>query len=353
MLIPNSCSFIKFLFIPNSCSFIKFLFIANSCSSPILEVNNLSVQFFTRQGIVYAVDEVSFSLKQGETLGLVGESGCGKTTTVMGLMNMVLSPGKITGGEILIEGTDIVPLSEEEMRKKIRWVKMAMVFQGAMNCLTPVYKIGKQMMETLQEHQTMDKEEANQRIVKYLNLVGLSDDVTSRYPHELSGGMKQRIVIATALFLEPQIVICDEPTTALDVVVQAQIINLLKRLKKQLGLSVIFITHDLATEAEVADRLVVMYAGKIMEIGTNEQIYGEQGPAHPYTRKLLSATPRLHEKVEELAFIPGVPPDLINPPSGCRFHPRCLVVMKKCEGEIPPLLEIEPGHWSACWRNIE
>lgn len=318
----------------------------------LLDVNNLKIHFFTRKGPVYAVDDISFSLQKGETLGLVGESGCGKTTTVMGLMNMVSAPGKIVGGEILLEGQDIVPLSETAMREQIRWVKMAMVFQGAMNSLTPVYTIEQQMMETLQSHQKTDKAEARQRILKHLNLVGLAEDVMSRYPHELSGGMKQRIVIATALFLEPQIVMCDEPTTALDVVVQAQIINLLKRLKLQLGLSVIFITHDLATEAEVADRLVVMYAGKVMEIGTNQQIYGEQGPAHPYTQNLLNATPRLREKVTELSFIPGTPPDLLHPPAGCRFHPRCPVVMEKCKHERPPLLEIDPGHWSACWRNV-
>jgi peptide/nickel transport system ATP-binding protein len=270
----------------------------------------------------------------------------------MGLMNMVSPPGRIISGQIMIGGQDVVPLTERQMREQIRWVKLSMVFQGAMNCLTPVYTIGRQMMETLQEHQKMDKEQAQQQILNYLNLVGLSEDVIRRYPHELSGGMKQRIVIATALFLEPQIVICDEPTTALDVVVQAQIINLLKRLKRQLGLSVIFITHDLATEAEVADRVVVMYAGKIMEIGTNDQIYGTQGPNHPYTRKLLAATPRLHEKVSELAFIPGTPPDLVNPPTGCRFHPRCSEVMDTCIMNIPALREIEPEHWSACWLNV-
>jgi peptide/nickel transport system ATP-binding protein len=265
---------------------------------------------------------------------------------------MVPPPGRIMGGEIIVDGQNIVPLSENELRRQIRWVKMAMVFQGAMNCLTPVYKIGRQMMETLQEHQKMSVEEANTRITKYLNLVGLSEDVMSRYPHELSGGMKQRIVIATALFLQPQIVICDEPTTALDVVVQAQILNLMKELKQKLGLSLIFITHDLATEAEIADRVVVMYAGKIMEIGTNQQIYGTQGPAHPYTQKLLAATPRLHEKVEELAFIPGVPPDLVNPPSGCCFHPRCSEILgDKCKQEMPPLCDHGDGHWSACWRN--
>jgi len=317
----------------------------------VLKVENLKINFFTRKGIVYAVDDISFTLKKGETLGLVGESGCGKTTTVLGLMKMVPTPGEIIGGRILIGGKDIVPLSENEMRKKVRWVKASMVFQGAMNCLTPVYTIEKQMMETIQEHKNIERLQAKKCIIKYLNLVGLPEDIIRRYPHELSGGMKQRIVIATALFLEPEIVICDEPTTALDVVVQAQIINLIKRLKKKLGLSVIFITHDLATEAEVADRLLVMYAGKLVEIGTNEQIYGKQGLRHPYTEKLLKASPRLHEKVEELSFIPGTPPDLVDPPSGCRFHPRCSEVMERCKKDEPPLIEVEPEHRIACWRN--
>ena len=317
----------------------------------ILKVENLKINFFTRKGIVYAVDDISFTLKKGETLGLVGESGCGKTTTVLGLMKMVPTPGEITGGRILIDGKDIIPLSENKMRQKVRWEKISMVFQGAMNCLTPVYTIEKQMMETIQEHKNIERLQAKKCIINYLNLVGLPEDIIRRYPHELSGGMKQRIVIATALFLEPKIVICDEPTTALDVVVQAQIINLIKRLKKKLGLSVIFITHDLATEAEVADRLLIMYAGKLAEIGTNEQIYSKQGPIHPYTEKLLKATPRLHEKVEELSFIPGTPPDLVDPPSGCRFHPRCTEVMERCKKDEPPLIEVEPEHWIACWRN--
>ena len=317
----------------------------------VLKVENLKINFFIRKGIVYAVDDISFTLKKGETLGLVGESGCGKTTTVLGLMKMVPTPGEITGGRILIDGKDIIPLSENEMRQKVRWEKISMVFQGAMNCLTPVYTIEKQMMETIQEHKNIERLQAKKCIINYLNLVGLPEDIIRRYPHELSGGMKQRIVIATALFLEPKIVVCDEPTTALDVVVQAQIINLIKRLKKKLGLSVIFITHDLATEAEVADRLLVMYAGKLVEIGTNEQIYGKGGPIHPYTEKLLKATPRLHEKVEELSFIPGTPPDLVDPPSGCRFHPRCSEAMERCKKDEPPLIEVEPEHRIACWRN--
>lgn len=319
----------------------------------ILNVKNLKVYYYTRKGVVKGLDDVSFSLREGETLGLVGESGCGKTTLGMGLLRMPNPPGKIVNGEINIDGENIVPLRESVLRKRVRWEKISMVFQGAMNSLTPVYTIKKQMMETLQTHREMEEEKAFAIIKKYLNQVGLSEDVLKRYPHELSGGMKQRVVIATALFLEPKVVIADEPTTALDVVVQAQIINLLKNLKKELNLSFIFITHDLATVAEVADRIMVMYAGKIAEIGGNYHIYGPQGPAHPYTKGLLGATPRLHKKVEELAFIHGVPPDLLNPPNGCRFHERCPVAFDRCKVEEPPLKEIEPGHFAACWRCFD
>lgn len=315
-----------------------------------LEVRNLQLHYFTSRGAVRALDDISFDLYKGETLGVVGESGCGKTTLGTALLNMPTPPGKIIGGNIIMGGQDLLTLNENQYRRDVRWEKIAMVFQGAMNCLTPVYTIHKQMMETIQYHRDMEKEEAEERIRKYINLVGLSDDVLRRYPHELSGGMKQRIVIATGLFLEPSVVICDEPTTALDVVVQAQIINLLKELKKELGLSFIFITHDLATEAEVADRILVMYAGKIAEIGSNEEIFGAAGPLHPYTKKLLVATPRLHEKVDKLAFIPGVPPDLLDPPTGCRFYPRCTEVMPKCSLEEPPIKEVAPGHKVACWR---
>ncbi len=319
----------------------------------VLEVKNLKTYYFTSKGTVKSVDDISFYLKKGETLGLVGESGCGKTTTGFSLLNMPSPPGRIVSGEVIISGENIVPLSENVMRKKVRWEKVSMVFQGAMNTLTPVFTIEKQMMETLQTHRPMSKFEAKKRMKKYVNYVGLSEDVLKKYPHELSGGMKQRIAIAMALFLEPDVIICDEPTTALDVVVQAQIINLLKDLKEKLGLSFIFITHDLATEAEVSDRICVMYAGKIAEIGTNEQIYGEQGPMHPYTQKLLAATPRLHEEVEELAFIPGTPPDLLEPPKGCRFHPRCSEAFDKCYIDEPPLIEVEEEHQVACWRCVK
>ncbi|MDD4903384.1 MAG: ABC transporter ATP-binding protein [Candidatus Bipolaricaulis sp.] len=319
----------------------------------VLEVQDLELHYFTRKGVVRAVDKLSFFLRKGETLGVVGESGCGKTTMGTALLNMPTPPGRIIGGKILLEGQDILMLSESELRRRVRWESIAMVFQGAMNCLTPVYTIEKQMRETLQQHRQMEKKDATDRMKNYLNLVGLSDDVLRRYPHELSGGMKQRVVIATALFLEPKVIICDEPTTALDVVVQAQIINLLKDLKEQVGVSFIFITHDLSIEAEVSDRILVMYAGRIAELGTNAQIYGPQGPAHPYTQRLLGATPRLHEEVEELAFIPGTPPDLVAPPEGCRFHPRCPVLLERCAHDDVPLREIEPDHMVACWRCFD
>ena len=305
----------------------------------LLEVNNLSIRFFTRKGIVYAVDDVSFSLKNGETLGLVGESGCGKTTTVMGLMNMVPSPGKITGGEILVEGNDIVPLSENAMREQIRWVKMAMVFQGAMNCLTPVYTIGKQMMETLQEHRKMGKDEATRCIIKYINLVGLSEDVFSRYPHELSGGMKQRIVIATALFLEPRIVICDEPTSALDVSVQAQILNLLMDLRSEFGLTYILISHDLAVVEHLAERVAVMYLGRIVEEAATEDLF--KRARHPYTQALLTSvlTPDARLGLPETHL--GIAyPNPIDPPPGCTFHPRCPKAKTLCQTAAPsPFIE--------------
>jgi peptide/nickel transport system ATP-binding protein len=318
----------------------------------ILKVENLKMYYHTSKGAVRAIDDISFELSTGETLGLVGESGCGKTSMGTSILRMPTVPGRYEGGRVFIEGQDILPLSERDVRKNIRWEKIAMVFQGAMNCLTPVYTIGRQMLETLHEHREMDDAQATELIREYLGLVGLPAEVMGRYPHEMSGGMKQRIVIATALFLKPKVVILDEPTTALDVIVQAQIINLLKKLKSTFELSFIFITHDLALEAEVCDRICVMYAGKIAEIGTNEQIYGKRGIMHPYTEKLLMATPLLRRKVDNLSFIPGTPPDLVNPPTGCRFNPRCHRVFERCLVEEPPLVEVEAGHQVACWRCV-
>jgi len=317
----------------------------------LLKVENLQMHYFTSKGAVRAIDDISFELRPGETIGLVGESGCGKTSLGTSILRMPTPPGRYVSGKIFVDGVDLIPLPEKEVRRNIRWQKISMVFQGAMNCLTPVYTIGRQMMETLNEHSDMPRSDAEDLIREYLGYVGLPPEIVQRYPHELSGGMKQRAVIATALFLRPEIVILDEPTTALDVIVQAQIINLLKKLKKQFSLSFIFITHDLALEAEISDRLCVMYAGKIVEMGSNAQIYGTRGPKHPYTERLLGATPRLFKKVEQLQFIPGTPPDLIAPPKGCRCSPRCDKAFDRCFQEEPPLIEIEPGHRSACWLH--
>jgi peptide/nickel transport system ATP-binding protein len=345
---------------------------------PILKVRDLKLHYFTSKGPVRALDGLDFDLYPGETLGLVGESGCGKTTTGVALLNMPSPPGRIVSGSIKIDGIEIVGLHDRELRKTVRWSKISMVFQGAMNCLTPVYTIRELMAETYREHQSSGKADAQRKahddaglealMAKYLRLVGMTEDVLGRYPHELSGGMKQRAVIAMALFLEPKVVVMDEPTTALDVIVQAQILNLIKELKRDLGLSYIFITHDLATEAEIADRIMVMYAGRMVELGSSEQIFGggdrgdlrsksqsgpRSGPLHPYTQKLLASTPRLHSRVSELAFIPGSPPDLIAPPPGCRFAPRCSLARPKCAACEPPATEIESGHLVACWKAME
>jgi peptide/nickel transport system ATP-binding protein len=328
----------------------------SSAAPPVLVVRDLVLHYFTSKGVVRALDGISFELGVGETLGLVGESGCGKTTTGVALLNMPAPPGRIVAGSIRLDGIEIVGMKEKDLRRQVRWSRISMVFQGAMNCLTPVYTIRALMRETIRQHAGFDhlqpaEEEKLMRL--YVGLVGLPEHVLGRYPHELSGGMKQRIVIAMALFLEPKVVVMDEPTTALDVIVQAQILNLVKELKRRLTLSCIFITHDLATEAEIADRIMVMYAGKVAEIGTNEQIFGERGPLHPYTQRLLAATPRLHAKVSELAFIPGAPPDLIDPPAGCRFSPRCPFARDKCRREEPPLALLEVGHTAACWKAMK
>jgi len=313
----------------------------------VLEVKDLKMYYFTTKGVVKAVDNITFNLRKGEVLGLAGESGCGKSSLGFTLMGMPTPPGKIVGGSVKIDGREIVGLPEDVLRKEIRWQKISMIFQGAMNALNPVYTVGTQMIEPLLLHRGMGKEEALDRAQKYLELVGLDPEIVYRYPHELSGGMKQRVIIASALLLEPEVVIADEPTTALDVVVQAQIINLLKKLKKELGLSMIFITHDLSILAEISDRIAIMYAGKIVEIGDSEKVYYE--PAHPYTQKLLAAIPRLHEDVERLEFIPGQPPNLINPPKGCRFHPRCPYAMQVCKEQEPELKEVDKDHYAACW----
>ncbi len=314
----------------------------------LLRIEGLKTYFYTLRGIVKAVDDVSFELEKGEVLGIAGESGCGKSTLAWSLLNQVPPPGRIVNGKIILDGSiDIARLSESEVRKKVRWKRISMVFQGAMNALTPVYTVGYQIAEPLIYHAGMNKEEAIKRAEELLELVGLERRMVDRYPHELSGGQKQRVVIAMALALNPDIVIADEPTTALDVVVQAQILNLLKELQWKIHMSIILITHDLSIIAELADKVAIMYAGKIVEIGSSEHIF--LNPQHPYTQALLKAIPRLRGPIEKLIYIPGAPPDLKMPPPGCRFNPRCPFAKDICKKEEPPVIEVEPGHKVACW----
>ena len=316
----------------------------------LLEVRNLKTYFFTLRGSVRAVDDISFSLERGEALGIVGESGSGKSTLGFSLLRLVPPPGRIVDGSIMLDGIDILRLPEEKMRKEIRWKRISMVFQSALNALNPVKKIGDQIADAIMAHEDISKKDALERAAELLKSVGIDPRRVNNYPHEFSGGMKQRAVIAMALALQPDIVIADEPTTALDVVVQAQILNLFKKLRKEIGMSIILITHDLSLVAEIADKVAIMYAGKIVEIGPSEKIYTE--PAHPYTKGLMASIPKIGGS-KELVWIPGVPPDLRNPPSGCRFHPRCPFAMEICRREEPPYFEVGDKHISACWLHKE
>ncbi len=311
----------------------------------LLEVKELKTYYYTLRGVVKAVDNVSFSLERGEVLGIAGESGCGKSTLAWALLGLVPPPGRIAGGRIVLDGIELTKLSEHDLRKKVRWKKVSMIFQGAMNALTPVFTIEDQLAEPLMIHKGMHKNEAREKIAQMLKAVGLDETIMKRYPHELSGGQKQRVIIAMALLLNPDLVIADEPTTALDVIVQAQIMNLFKQIKKKYNIGMIFITHDLSLIAEIADKVAIMYAGKIVEIGSSDQVFGN--PRHPYTQGLLRSIPRIRSK-EKITWIPGVPPDLVRPPPGCRFFPRCKYVKEQCRKEEPKLKEVEPGHFVAC-----
>lgn len=307
-----------------------------------LRVENLKAYYFTSNSVVKAVDNISFVLHKGESLGIAGESACGKSTLGLSMMRMLQPPGKIVDGKIVLHGTDVLALSEKEYTRKVRWKRISMVFQGAMNALDPVYSIKDQLKEVLTIH-GFPQEKMEARMREVVKQVGLDPSVINRYPHELSGGMKQRIVIAMALMLEPEFVIADEPTTALDVLVQAQIINLLKKLKKE-GMTIMLITHDLAIVSEIADKIGIMYAGEIIEFGSAEQIYGE--PKHPYTQALIAAIPRLKGD-KTISYVKGNPPNLANPPKGCRFYDRCPHAMDVCKQD-PPLIKINEGY-VRCW----
>jgi peptide/nickel transport system ATP-binding protein len=307
-----------------------------------LSVQNLKAYYFTSTGAVQAVDNITFSLKKGESVGIAGESASGKSTLGLSIMRMLQPPGRIVGGKILLNGTDILFMSDQEFTKKVRWKRVAMVFQGAMNALDPVYSVKDQLKEVLRYH-NFPEGKMQERIVESVKQVGLEPSVIDRYPHELSGGMKQRIVIAMALILRPEFVVADEPTTALDVLVQAQIINLLKKLKK-VGMTIMLITHDLAIVSEIAEKIGIMYAGEIVEFGCAEQIYNE--PKHPYTQALIAAIPRLKGE-KKISYVKGTPPNLINPPTGCRFYNRCPHAMDVCKKE-PPSIKTGEG-FVRCW----
>jgi peptide/nickel transport system ATP-binding protein len=314
-----------------------------AASDEKLNVRGLSAYYLTEKGPVKAVDSVNFALSQSESLGIVGESACGKSTLGSALMRSLQPPGKIVGGSILLDGEDISKLPGREFDKKIRWKKVAMVFQGAMNALDPVYTVGSQLRELLKEHEF--EGDFGSKILDSLKQVGLAPGVASRYPHELSGGMKQRVVIAMALLLEPEILIADEPTTALDVLVQSQIIALLKRLHKEKGVTVVLISHDLALVSQIADKIGIMYAGQLVEVGSTEDIYTK--PKHPYTQALIAAVPRLHSNEKKIRFIPGSPPSLLDPPAGCRFYSRCPHAMTVCKRD-PPEFPSDTGY-VRCW----
>jgi peptide/nickel transport system ATP-binding protein len=315
-------------------------------SEAILDARNLTLYYRTSRGIVKAVDEITFKVKRGETLAFVGESGSGKSSTAFAIIRVLPRNVSKHDGTILFEGSDIMKLDEEEFRKKIRWKSISMVFQGALNSLNPVVKVGDQIADPLVVHLGMDQKEAIKMAEEEVEKVGLPRYIVQRYPHELSGGMKQRVIIAMALIMRPKLVILDEPTSALDVMTQGNIMNLLKDLKRENKLSYIFITHDLSLASELADSVGIMYGGRLMELGPADTIFVE--PKHPYTQKLLASTPTLRiDRMPE--FIPGTPPDLIRPPPGCRFHPRCPFAKDICKKKEPEFIKIGDEHYVACW----
>ena len=317
----------------------------------LLEVKDLATYFYTLEGVVKAVDGINYDLDEGETLGLVGESGCGKSVSALSIMRLIpWPPGKTVSGEVYFEGEDLLTHKDKDMRR-IRGNKIAMVFQEPMTSLNPVLTIGRQLTETLELHMQMDKTSARRRALELIQIVGIPDAERriTQYPHQFSGGMRQRIMIAMALSCSPRLLIADEPTTALDVTIQAQILELMKKLCQDFGAALIIITHNLGVVARYADWVNVMYAGKIIERGTAREIYGN--PKHPYTLGLLHSVPRLDEpRRRKLDPIEGQPPDLIDLPLGCNFRDRCQFAVEKCATEIPPLMDVGDRHSSACWE---
>jgi len=313
----------------------------------LLQVEDLSVHFETLRGYVRAAEDVTFELSKGHTLGLAGESGCGKTTTALAILKLLPLNGRIIKGKVSLEGKEISGMDSTKFRKQIRWKKISMVFQGAMNSLHPIMTVGNQIIEAIRIHENISKQDAMERAGKLLDLVGVGAERLNRYPHELSGGLKQRTVIAMALACNPSLIIADEPTTALDVIVQTQVMKVIKELQEKLHLSMMMISHDLSLIAETCTEVAIMYAGNLAEYADSTTIFKE--PLHPYTQKLVGAFPSILGSKIELTTIPGFPPDLISPPSGCRFHPRCPYAMDKCKKSAPLLKSVEDkNHLVAC-----
>lgn len=320
-----------------------------------MSVENLVTSFYTSAGIVKAVDNVSFDVREGEVLGVVGESGSGKSVTLLSILGIVPRPGRIVSGEILFKGHDLVTKPEEEMQK-IRGKDIAMIFQNPAFSLDPIYTVGNQLTEILRWHMHLDKVEAKQRVIALFEAVRLSDPERrfNQYPHELSGGMKQRIVIARALLCNPSLLLADEPTTAVDVTTQAQLLNLMKDIKKEFNMTVVFVTHDMGVIAEMANRVVVLYCGKVCEIASKHTIFTR--PRHPYTEALISSVPRFETQRSQdrtLRVIPGTLPNPIAPPTGCRFHPRCMYAQSLCKEKEPEIVELEEDHLVSCLRTRE
>ncbi len=325
---------------------------AKNDKKPLLEVKNLKTHFFTEDGVVHAVDGVDFNVYPGEILGLVGESGCGKSVTSLSVMRLVSPPGKILEGEMLLDGTDLRKLSEEEMMK-VRGNRISMIFQQPQTALNPVFRVGDQIAEVLSIHQDFGKEAGQKRAVELLKMVGIpeAERRAQSFPHELSGGMAQRVMIAMALACVPELLIADEPTTALDVTIQAQILDLILDMREKMGTSVILITHDLGVIAELAERVAVMYAGEIVEQADSQELFDH--PLHPYTQGLIGSIPILGKIKDKLDVIPGSVPNLIDPPPACRFAPRCAARVqygrKICTEVKPDLIDVREGHTVRCW----
>ncbi len=315
----------------------------------LLDVEELTMHYTTKTGEVRAVDDVSFTVEEGGSLGLVGESGCGKTSVAMSILKLLPDNARLKSGKILFKGTDLVPLSEKEMRR-VRWSGISMVFQAAMNSLNPVYTLGEQIMEAIREHEDVSEKEGQKRIKELFNIVGLEQGIIEQYPHECSGGMKQRAVIAMALACEPDLIIADEPTTALDVIVQDRILEEINQIRKDLNMAMTYISHDIAVIAEVSEVVGVMYAGQLVEMADAVEIF--QNPFHPYTDALMSAFPSVKGELKELESLKGTPPGLIDPPTGCRFHPRCPRSTEICQKEKPDYRELAGNHWVACHHPL-